>query len=466
MNTTHETDYLIIGSGAVGMAFADTLLTETEATITIVDRFDKPGGHWNFAYPFVKLHQPSAYYGVNSMELSKGRIDKVGFNKGLADLATGPEVLAYFNDVMQHKLLPSGRVTYFPLCEYQGAGKFKSTLTETTYEVSVKKKTVDATYLKTAIPATHTPSFEVVSGVKFIPLNILPLIKRKPAGFVVVGGGKTAMDACIWLLEHHIDPDVITWIVPRDSWLLNRKNYQLDGDYFEHFLEDQANQFESLAMADSIPDLFDRLEKGGSLLRIDKKVLPKMYRCATVSEEELEQLRRIKNVVRTGRVKRIDTNQIVLEKGIVETNPKNIHIDCSASGIAYPELKPVFAGNLITIQTVRSCQPTFSGALIAFVEATQKDENVKNQLCSVIPLPNHDYDWITMMALRMKNQFNWNKNEEVFKWLQNSRLEGGFAGKLATIPKDNEKQQVLLERIRKNIEPAISKLHLFMKQLK
>ena len=56
-----DTDYLIIGSGAVGMAFADTLLDETDAHITIVDRHGKPGGHWNDAYPFVSLHQPSAF---------------------------------------------------------------------------------------------------------------------------------------------------------------------------------------------------------------------------------------------------------------------------------------------------------------------------------------------------------------------------------------------------------------------
>jgi cation diffusion facilitator CzcD-associated flavoprotein CzcO len=53
-----ETDYLIIGSGAVGTAFADTILTETDATIVIVDKLHQPGGHWNFAYPFVTLHQP------------------------------------------------------------------------------------------------------------------------------------------------------------------------------------------------------------------------------------------------------------------------------------------------------------------------------------------------------------------------------------------------------------------------
>ena len=61
-----STDYLIIGSGALGMAFADQLLTETDADMVIVDRRHMPGGHWNDAYPFVRLHQPSAFSRVST----------------------------------------------------------------------------------------------------------------------------------------------------------------------------------------------------------------------------------------------------------------------------------------------------------------------------------------------------------------------------------------------------------------
>ena len=124
-----ETEYLIIGSGLVGMAFADTLLTETDANIVIVDRYANPGGHWNMAYPFVTLHQPSAYFGVSSKELSRGVIDTIGLNKGMNDLATGSELLAYFDEVMRQRFLASGRVRYFPMCEYKGEGMFISKLT-------------------------------------------------------------------------------------------------------------------------------------------------------------------------------------------------------------------------------------------------------------------------------------------------------------------------------------------------
>jgi cation diffusion facilitator CzcD-associated flavoprotein CzcO len=43
---TIEADYLVVGAGAMGMAFVDTLITETDTTVVLVDRNDQPGGHW------------------------------------------------------------------------------------------------------------------------------------------------------------------------------------------------------------------------------------------------------------------------------------------------------------------------------------------------------------------------------------------------------------------------------------
>lgn len=107
-------DYLVVGAGAMGMAFVDTLLSDTQATAAIVDRYHRPGGHWNLAYPFVRLHQPSSFYGVNSKTLGRGAIDKVGWNKGLQELATCDEISTYYSQAMEDHFLPSGRVQYFP----------------------------------------------------------------------------------------------------------------------------------------------------------------------------------------------------------------------------------------------------------------------------------------------------------------------------------------------------------------
>ena len=77
------TDYLVIGAGASGMAFVDSLLDASDAEIVLVDRRHRPGGHWLDAYPFVRLHQPSANYGVPSRQLGNDRVDESHTSKDI-----------------------------------------------------------------------------------------------------------------------------------------------------------------------------------------------------------------------------------------------------------------------------------------------------------------------------------------------------------------------------------------------
>ncbi len=462
-NTQIKTDYLIVGSGAVGMAFADTLLTDTDAKIVIVDRFAKPGGHWNHAYPFVTLHQPSAFYGVSSRELSNGLLDEVGLNKGLGSLASGADVAAYFDGVMQERFLPSGRVQYFPMCDYRGGGVFENVLTGEIFAVDAGK-TVDATYLKTTIPSTHTPSFEIHDDVRFMPLNDLPQVDQKPDGYVIVGGGKTGMDAVLWLLGNGVAPDDIRWIMPRDGWMLDRKNAQSDIAFFKDAIGGQAAQFEAIAACDGVEDLFDRLEASGVLLRIDPDVRPKMFHAATISQAELAALRQIKGIVRKGRVQSIGVNEIVLDEGTIPTSANTVHVDCSASAINNLEMKPIFQGDLITPQTVRSHQPVFSAAMIAHIEATKDTEDEKNALCTVVPLPNHDTDWIRMMMPFMMNQYNWSRDPELRDWLRENRLDG-FSAMVRSVSKDDAEKQAILERMKAASMPAMAKLTQLMGQI-
>ena len=459
-----QTDYLIIGCGAVGMAFADTLLSESDANIIIVDRYAKPGGHWTVAYPFVTLHQPSNFYGVNSKELSKGHKDEVGLNQGLFSLASGAEILGYYDDIMRHTFLPSGRVQYFPLCEYKGNHTFESLITGEHFSVKVNKKLVDTTILKTSVPATHEPNFSVAEGVSFIPINDLPKVSTPPAGFVVIGGGKTGMDACLWLLENQVNPDHITWIVSRDAWLLDRQNSQPTEAFFEYSFGSIAHQNEAITNADSVSDLFDRLEQVGVLARIDQTIRPTMFHGATVSQLELEQLRRIKKVVRLGKVKHIGKDKIILENGTIPTTENHIHIDCSASAVTNFEIKPVFQEGLITPQTVRSFQPVFSASVIAYIEAKYDDDQTKNKLCQIVPLPNHDTDWVAMTMAQMANQFAWSKEKELKNWLRSNRLNG-IGNLMNTIDREEEKNGAILARIKKSSLPAMIKLQQFMTEL-
>ncbi len=292
----------------MGMAFTDTLVTETDAQVVIVDRGHSPGGHWNRAYPFVRLHQPSAYYGVNSRGLGSDSIDQLGWNEGLYELATVGEICAYFEKVMHQDLLPSGQVSYFPMAEYLGEGRFRG-LAGGDHTVNVRKRIVDATYLQTTVPSMRPPAYDVADGVDCVPPNDLPAFAVGRERFVIVGAGKTGIDACLWLLRNGIPPERLTWIMPRDSWLMDRANIQPGPQFLERFQAGFAQRLVAIAAATDVADLFERLEDCGNLLRLDSSVQPTMYRCANVTKTELEQLRRISDVVRLGRVRAHRTRQ-------------------------------------------------------------------------------------------------------------------------------------------------------------
>ncbi|MFN9448890.1 MAG: NAD(P)-binding protein, partial [Rubrivivax sp.] len=242
MNTL-DTDYLVIGAGAVGLAFADTLAHESSAQIVVADRRGTPGGHWNDAYGFVTLHQPSAFYGVASLPLGSGRIDSVGPNRGCHELASGAEVTGYFDRVVQQSLLPTGRVQFRPMCEVRerdGQVFLVSLLSGEETLVNVRRRVVDASYYGTTIPATHTRRFEVADGARVVPPNALPALwqprlggGRAPGQIVILGAGKTAMDVALWLLQCGLPPSRITWVMPRDSWLINRATTQPELAFFE-----------------------------------------------------------------------------------------------------------------------------------------------------------------------------------------------------------------------------------------
>ena len=53
--------------------------------------------------------------------------------------------------------------------------------------------------------------------------------------YVIVGGGKTGIDAVLYLLHHGLHPDRISWIVPNDSWFVNRDFFKYDENILSFF---------------------------------------------------------------------------------------------------------------------------------------------------------------------------------------------------------------------------------------
>ncbi|WP_394729815.1 NAD(P)-binding protein [Altererythrobacter sp. GH1-8] len=429
-----ETDYLIIGAGAVGLAFADTLLDEDpDCHITIVDKHAKPGGHWNDAYPFVTLHQPSATYGVNSMELCPDRVDTHGHNRGMYPLAKHAEILAYYGKLMNERMLPSGRVEYLPLTEYLGSEGHEHTvrgiLSGTEKRVHVRRKLVDGTYFKTSVPSTHKPGFEIAQGTRFAIPGDLPGLWKDPANlpehYVVLGGGKTAMDTAVWLLESGVAPERIGWVRPRDSWIFNRKLLQPAHAAIEGLIEFQLALVECAAASDSGDEMLLKLEERGVFLRIDPEVAPKMMHYAVISEGEIAMLRQIKQVYRQGRATRIEPGAIHFADARVDVPHNTLFVDCTATAVPFEareDKRPFFEGDRITLQLVQTPFVPYSAALAAFLEANFDTDEEKNALSTPAPLTDSSDTYPYAVMMNLFSVATQSQNEKVNAFNARSRL--------------------------------------------
>src|SRR5690606_3721599 len=130
------------------------------------------------------------------------------------------------------------------------------------------------------------------------------------------------------------------------------------------------------------------------VLRLTDDVTPTMFRCATVSQAELVQLRRIEDVIRLGRVQSISHDRIILEKGSVPAHGQTLYVDCSADGLERRRVVPVFDRRRITLRSLRTWQQVFRGAFSAHVEATIPDDAARNALTEPVPHPDADLDWL------------------------------------------------------------------------
>ena len=117
-----ETDYLVVGAGAMGMAFTDALIDHADVHVTLVDRRHAAGGHWQDAYPFVQLHQASVFYGVASTVLGTGAVQQQGPETGLQERARRSEIQNYYDDILHRRFVGSGRVTFLGGSEYHTDG--------------------------------------------------------------------------------------------------------------------------------------------------------------------------------------------------------------------------------------------------------------------------------------------------------------------------------------------------------
>ncbi len=452
MTRTVDADYLVVGAGAMGMAFTDALIDHADVRVALVDRRHGVGGHWLDAYPFVRLHQASAFYGVASTLLGGNRVQQRGPEAGLHERATVSEICSYYGHVLTDRMLESGKVELFPSCEYVGDGQFVSRISGQRFEVPQRCRVVDARYLGPDIPAVTPPPFEVAARARVIPVNDLVGLTEAPRQYVVVGSGKTATDAVVWLLAQGVAPDAICWVRPRDPWMLNRAVVQPDPAVFTGMV---ADTMQAAAAASSLDDLFLRLEDAGIMLRIDRTVTPTMAKAPTLATWELEQLRTIEHVVRRGHIRCVEPGRIAFDDGSVAVAKDALVVHCAASGLKYPPRVPIWGESAITLQAIRSGFPCFGAALAGYVEATREDDAEKNRLCPPTPYGNTLAEWVTMNVLGTRAAMSFGSEPDIRAWADQVAINPA-----RTPPGHGPSAELdaARERLQAHLEPGLARL--------
>ena len=451
-----DVDYLVVGAGAAGLAFTDALIDHADVRVALVDRQDGVGGHWRNAYPFVRLHQASAFYGVASTLLGGGRLQQTGPEVGLHERAPVAEIVDYYERVVSDRFLPSGKVQLLTGCDYRGEGRVESLGSGERYDVPDTCRVVDARYLAPDIPSLTPAPFEVDEGARVVPVNDLVTLTDVPSEYVVVGAGKTATDACLWLLDHGVAPHDICWVRPREPWMLNRAVVQPDPAVFTGMV---ASTMEAATGAASVEEVFLRLEAAGVMLRLDPSVLPTMAKTPTLAQWELDRLRTLEHVVRLGHLRRVQRGRLLLDEGSVAVAHDALVVHCAAPGLRYPPLVPIWQPSAITLQPIRTGFPCFGAALAGYVEATRgadlEGDADKNRLCPPTPFANTMHEWAAMTVRGARASASFGAESDIRAWA------AGVALNPARLPPVGERSaplEVALDRLAASAPTGLARL--------
>jgi hypothetical protein len=214
-------------------------------------------------------------------------------------------------------------------------------------------------------------------------------------------------------------------------------------------------ELEAIVESDSVDEAFECLEAGAVMLRIDPGIRPEFLRGATASVGEVDQLRRVENVVRLGKVRHIGADQITLERGSLPTSPRHLHVHCASAGLSDHPPKPIFADRAITLQAVTRVSLSLSAGLSGVVEASGRSTAEKNRLCRPNPWPHTPFDWLRHLMIGMKNELEWGDAPDIATWVEGSRLN-----LVKGLPEaaDGERVAALQERFLAALFPALARL--------
>ena len=130
--------------------------------------------------------------------------------------------------------------------------------------------------------------------------------------YVVLGAGKTGMDMVVYLQRTmEIDPVDIAWVISQDVWMTSTGS---PNSHMRYLLK-HDNDLQKAALEEE--------EKGG-MVRLDKAIIPTVFRFPTVQLDELELMQKVKTMIRRGRATAIrrstkSKDGVVVEFGTDQT---------------------------------------------------------------------------------------------------------------------------------------------------
>ena len=224
-------DYVVVGGGMTGVGIVAELLDyRPDASILVMDKLDQLGGHWNFAYPYVRLHNFTSYYTLYGYPFKDEIRAKEHHRANL------PDLLEYFGSIQKRfeaekKVTMKFGLNMTEVAELPGVNKEDKSAVKWSVKYANKSGVAGEVQAKTLIMCTHcrqggAPPHKPIVGTTEsggVPAgNIYPnqidkmgdLKKAAKANqkIAVVGGGKTGADAVMHLYWSGIPMENIVWV--------------------------------------------------------------------------------------------------------------------------------------------------------------------------------------------------------------------------------------------------------------
>lgn len=123
-----------------------------------------------------------------------------------------------------------------------------------------------------------------------------------------------------------------------------------------------------------------------------------------------------------------------------------------------------YSRETINVQWLRTCQPVFSGAMIAHIEVAFQNDAEKNTFCQPVPFPEVPIDWLKMWAVNLANSHWWGQSENLRSWLSKSRLDG-LSGEITRIDPTETAKIAQLKRYRAARSQAVANVRHLLGQV-